>query len=253
MAIVSNEVRFSNDTYDNMFNKFSQFLSECKTAEDLEKNATKYDFQIMEQQNLRSNSSNIGLQPLQNTREAVKWAFAQANEGSISEIYQNSADGRFVAVAVTKVHPVGYLDMQSVQDYLRSEVLNDKKAEMLIKKLEGAKTVADAQAKGAKIDTVKQITFGSPVYVQATGKSEPALAGAVVSAKAGDFHATPLKGNGGVYVFQVLNENKPEGENKFDAKVAETQLTQRAMQAASRFMQELYQKANITDNRYLFF
>jgi peptidyl-prolyl cis-trans isomerase D len=30
-------------------------------------------------------------------------------------------------------------------------------------------------------------------------------------------------------------------------------LSQQAMQAASRFMSELYQKANVVDNRYLFF
>ena len=151
VAIVSNEVRFSNDTYETTFNQFSQFLSECKTADDMEKNAAKYGYTVQEQMNLRSNVSTIASN-IPNTREAVKWAFAQANEGSISEIYQNSADGRFVAVAVTKVHPVGYLDQKSVEDYLRAEVLKDKKAEMLIKQLGGAKTVADAQAKGAMVD-----------------------------------------------------------------------------------------------------
>ena len=33
----------------------------------------------------------------------------------------------------------------------------------------------------------------------------------------------------------------------------EKQLQQKAMQAAGRFIQELYQKAGIVDNRYLFF
>ena len=36
-------------------------------------------------------------------------------------------------------------------------------------------------------------------------------------------------------------------------KLVEQQLRQQASQAASRFIQELYLKANVVDNRYLFF
>ena len=81
------------------------------------------------------------------------------------------------------------------------------------------------------------------------------MAGAVVATKDKEFHAAPVKGNGGAFVFQVLNVAKTgEGaEDKGHEKQIETQLKQTAMQAASRFMQELYQKAKITDNRYLFF
>ena len=108
---------------------------------------------------------------------------------------------------------------------------------------------------GAKVDTVKQISFGLPVFVQATGSSEPALAGAVVATKQGDFHAVPVKGNSGAFVFQVIGVNKTaeNGEDKEHTHQIEDQLKQTAMQAASRFMQELYQKAKIKDNRYLFF
>ena len=49
-----------------------------------------------------------------------------------------------------------------------------------------------------------------------------------------------------------FEEMKAEGA-KFDAKTQEGMLRQQAMQAAGRFMQELYQKANVKDNRYLFF
>ena len=49
----------------------------------------------------------------------------------------------------------------------------------------------------------------------------------------------------------VLTKVHPAGYRDLDG--VKEELKQRAMQAASRFMQELYQKANITDNRYLFF
>jgi peptidyl-prolyl cis-trans isomerase D len=51
---------------------------------------------------------------------------------------------------------------------------------------------------------------------------------------------------------QVTKKTPREGA-KFDAKQTEEQLKNMAMQAAGRFMQELYLKADIVDNRYLFF
>ena len=41
-------------------------------------------------------------------------------------------------------------------------VMRDKKFDVLKAKLDGVKSIADAQAKGAKIDSVKQISFASP-------------------------------------------------------------------------------------------
>ena len=114
------------------------------------------------------------------------------------------------------------------------------------------KSIADAKAKGAVVDSVRQITFAAPAFVQAAGASEPVLSGAVASMKAGQFSAAPVKGNGAAYVFQVLAKKEREGV-KYDDKQQMTQLKQRALQAASRFMNELYFKANVKDNRYLFF
>lgn len=259
VAIVSNEVRFSNDTYETAFNQFSQFLSECKTAADMDQNASKYNYQVLDQQNLRSNASAIGNQALSNTREAVKWAFAQANEGSISEIYQNSADGRFVAVAVTKVHPVGYLDQQSVEDYLRAEVLKDKKADMLIKQLAGAKTVAEAQQKGALVDTIGHITFPSTVNVK--GQRERGLSGAVAATQVGQNANHVVKGTNGVFLFQVLNrESRDSVAAPFERRKQENQLVQRAMSVLTpsqynpytTIFDVLMEKAKVQDNRYQF-
>ncbi|MBQ3878486.1 MAG: SurA N-terminal domain-containing protein [Prevotella sp.] len=261
VAIVSNEVRFSNDTYENMFNEFSKFLSECKTPADMDQNVTKYAqqrFQVMEQKNLRSNANTIGTpSALANTREAVKWAFAQASEGSISEIYQNSADGRFVAVAVTKVHPVGYLDQQSVEDYLRAEVLKDKKADMLIQKLGGAKTVAEAQAKGALVDTIRHITF--PATVSVKGQRESGLSGAVATTEVGKTVSHVVKGTNGVFLFNVVSRDAKEG-TAFDRREQENKLIQRALSSLTpnqynpytTLFDVLMEKAKVQDNRYQF-
>ena len=184
------------------------------------------------------------------TREAMKWIF-DAEAGQVSPLYECGSNDHLLVVAVDKIHSKGYRSFDAVKDDLKSFVLRDKKFDILKEKLAGVKSIADAQAKGAKVDSVKQISFSSPAFIQSTGSSEPALTGAVVATKAGEFHATPVKGNNGAFVFQVLNTDTQKAS--FIVKDYEKQLQSRAQQAASRFLQELYQKADIIDNRYLFF
>ena len=182
----------------------------------------------------------------------MKWIF-DAKEGDVSPLYECGNNDNLLVVALTKIHPVGYRDLDGVKDMLKQEVMRDKKFDQLAAKLANVKSIADAQKAGAKVDTVKQITFGAPVFVQATGSSEPALSGAVSAVKQGSFSPAVVKGAGGAYVFQVLRKGQPEGANKYVEKAAEQRLQQQALQAASRFINELYQKANVVDNRYLFF
>ena len=250
VAVIKHTIDFSKQTYSDAYNKFSQYVSENNSIEGLEKNAEKFGFKVNERNGM-SNAEHY-VAGIRSTREAMKWIF-DAKPGQVSPLYECGSNDHLLVIGLTKVNPAGYSDLETVKEVVTADVLRDKKFDVLKGKFDGVKSIADAQAKGAKIDTVKQITFGSPVFVQATGSSEPILAGAVASTKAGQFHAGALKGNGGVYVFQVLEEKKPEGEAKFDAKATEGQLAQRAMQAASRFMQELYLKAGVTDKRYLFF
>ena len=249
VAIIKHTIDFSKQTYSDAYNKFSQYVSENKTLESLEQNAQKFGFTVEERADIANYEHNVA--NIRGTREAMKWIF-DAKAGDVSPLYECGNNDRLLVIALTKVHPVGYRDWESMKDELTQEVMRDKKFDQLSKKLQGVKTIADAQKQGARVDTVRQITFAAPVFVQATGASEPALSGAVAATKAGAVSAQPVKGNGGVYFFQVQDRQERQGV-KFDAKQQEQTLRQQAQQAAGRFMQELYRKANVTDNRYLFF
>ena len=249
VAVIKHTVDFSKGTYSEAYNKFSQFVSENKTIADMEKNAAKFGYTVSPRQDLANSEHNVA--GLRATREAMKWIF-DAKEGQVSPLYECGNNDHLLVVALTKIHPVGYRALESVQDMVKAEVVRDKKFEQLKEKLAGVADIAAAQAKGARVDSVNQITFGAPVFVQATGASEPALAGAVASAKQGDFSKALVKGNGGAYLFKVLKKSEREGA-KFDDKAVEQQLQMQALQSARIFIQELYQKANVVDNRYLFF
>ena len=249
VAVIKHTIDFSKSTYSDAYNKFSQFVSENKTIEDMEKNAAKFGFQVTPRKDLFNSEHNVA--GLRATREAMKWIF-DAKEGEVSPLYECGNNDHLLVVALTKINPVGYRSLSSVQDMVKAEVIRDKKFEQIQQKLAGVADIAAAKAKGAQVDSVKQITFNAPVFVQSTGASEPALAGAVAGLKAGDFSKAVVKGNGGAYLFKVLKKAAREGV-KFDDKQMEQQLQMQATQAARLFIQELYQKAGVVDNRYLFF
>ena len=249
VAVVKHTIDFSKATYSEAYNKFSQYVSENKTLEQLEKNAGKFGYRVQERKDLFNSEHNVA--GLRATREAMKWIF-DAKAGEVSPLYECGSNDNLLVVALTKVNPVGYRSLSDVQDILKPEVLRNKKFEQIKAKFAGVADIAAAKAKGARVDSVKQITFSAPVFVQATGSSEPALSGAVSALKQGDFSKALIKGNGGAYLFRIIKKAQREGAN-FDEKTVERSLSQRAQQAAGRFLQELYQKANVVDNRYLFF
>ena len=249
-AVIKKTIDFSKDTYSKAYNKFSSFVSANQTPESIQKNAKSSGYMVQDAKDITTSTHTlVGINA---TREAMKWLF-DAKEGEISPMYECGNNDQLLLVVLDKIHPKGYrsYDDPQVKEFLKTEVLRDKKAEQLMAKAKDVKNIASAKAKGAKVDAVNQITFAAPVFVMSVGASEPALSGAVAATAKGKFSSRPVKGNAGVYVFEVTGRTMRPG--KFDAKTEEQKTRQKALQYAGNFMNELILKANIEDNRYLFF
>ena len=250
-AVIKKVVDFSKATRSNAYNKFSEFVAKSSTVADLEKNAPKSGYQVQSLNDISTAEHYVGGIP--GTRAALKWLF-EAKQGEVSPLYECGNNDHLMVIALTAVHPQGYRswDDAQVKEILKREVIKDKKAEKLMAKLKGVNSIAAAQAKGAKVSSVNQITFAAPAFVQATGSVEPALSGAVAGTAAGKFSKAPVKGNAGVYVFQVVKKSMRAG-SKYDETLVMQQAAQANMQLVGNFMQDLILKAKVVDNRYLFF
>ena len=249
-AVIKKTVDFSKDTYRTAYNKFSAFVGANQTADAIIKNAAKSGYSVQEAKDI--STAQHYLVNIRSTRDALKWLF-EAKEGDVSPLYECGDNNHLLVVILNRINPVGYRSLKDAQvkEMVKAEVLKDKKAEQLMAKLNGVNSIAGAKAKGAIVSPINQITFASPVFITATGASEPALSGAVAAVAKGAFDKTPVKGNAGVYMFQVIGRTmRPV---KYDAQAQEQKLRQRAMQYAGNFMNELYLKAKVVDNRYLFF
>lgn len=253
-AVIKKEIRFSDDTYSKAYNRFSQFVTQSQASlADLQKHATKFGYTVQDLNDFATSSHTVGNVGGSGIRDAIKWIF-EAKEGQVSQLFEAGKENdQLLVLCMTKIHPQGYRpwDDAQVKEILKREVIRDKKAEMIMAKLKGVNSIAAAQAKGAKVSTVNQITFAAPAFIQATGAAEPALSGAVAATAQGKFCSAPVKGNAGVYVFQVVKKQMRPG--KYNEEQQIQMCRQRAMQYMGNFMQDLVFGAGVVDNRYLFF
>lgn len=253
-AVIKKEIRFSDNTYSKAYNRFSQFVTQSQASlADLQKHATMFGYTVQDLNDFATSSHTVGNVGGSGIRDAIKWIF-EAKEGQVSQLFEAGKENdHLLVLCMTKIHPQGYRpwDDAQVKEILKREVIRDKKAEMIMAKLKGVNSIAAAQANGAKVSTVNQITFAAPAFIQATGAAEPALSGAVAATAQGKFCSTPVKGNAGVYVFQVVKKQMRPA--KYNEEQQIQMCRQRAMQYMGNFMQDLVFGAGVVDNRYLFF
>lgn len=251
VAIVKRPIDFSEETHNQVWNKFSAFLAANQKQEDIEANAAKEGYAVQTAQYIGAGDHYIG--NVRGTTDALRWAF-KSKVGDVSELYEaGNANDQLLVVMLTAIHKKGMRDFkdENLQNILKEEVMKDKKAAQLMEKIQGAKSVAEvAKQNGAVQDTVSHITFGAPVFVQKVASSEPVLSGAASVAKKGQF-VSGIRGEGAVYAFQVLEKKTLEG--KFDQKQEETQQASSLTRSLGGIMQVLARKAKIEDNRYLFY
>lgn len=249
VAVVKREVEFSKETYNAAYNKFSQFVAQNTTIDSMVKNAEESGYTLMPRTDLSSAKHYVG--GVRSTREALKWIFA-AKPGEVSPLYECGENDHLMVVALDKIHEAGYRDINSVAEMLKAEIRRDKKAEKIMEEMKKYNSIAQVKGmKDAVSDSVKHVTFSAPAYISVTRSSEPVI-GAVAAKTAANKVSAPIKGNGGVYMIQVYAKEK--GSEKFDAKQEETTLTNMAVRiAGNQLINDLYQKAKVVDQRYLFF
>lgn len=252
VAVIKRTIDFSKDTYSKAYNKFSSFLAGNATAADIEANAAKEGYNIQTRKGMGSSEHYVA--GVRSTRDAMRWIFdGDTKPGAVSPLYECGDNDHLLVVILDGVNPKGYANMDDdqVKSFLTTEVQKDKKAAILLEKMEAAKSIEDvAKMEGAVTDTIKHINFASNAFISKVGASEPALSGSVSSAKQGDFKAG-IKGNSAVYAYKVLAQDKTAGE--FDKKKEERTAAQMMLRSLGNFTSELYDKADVVDHRYLFY
>ena len=250
VAAVVKELQFSDDTYSDEYNRFSSFIASNATLEQIEANAAQAGYTVRPISAINSSAHQIN--SIHGTRDAVKWLFDEAKTGDVSQLYECGDNDRLLLVALTGINKQGDAPLDKVRDIIRSELIGEQKSAQLLEQCQGVKSVAEARnLKDAVVDTVSHITFAAPTFVRATVSSEPVISAVATKTAKGEF-AGPVKGNGGIYMLQVLSKSDKAGD--YDPATEKQALAQTNLRTALQsVIEELYLNANVKDQRYKFF
>lgn len=250
VAVVKRPVDFSKETYNKAYNEFSQFISENQTLAELEANAEDAGYRLLERADLSSSEHTIG--SVRGTKDALRWVF-DANVGEVSGLYECGDNDRMLVVAVSGITPEGYRSLDQVKMELSLELAREKKAEKILADLKAANVTSFEQfaaLEDAVSDSLKYVTFGAPAYVTSLRSSEPQVS-AYVNEEMNKVSA-PIKGLAGVYVLQPYGVEKQE--QTYNAETEERTISnQYARSVMQQLINDLYLKANVADQRYIFF
>lgn len=248
VAVVKCPVEFSKETYSDAYNKFSQFVAQNTTLEDMKKNAEEAGYSLIPRSDFPSNAHYVG--NIHSTQDALRWIF-DAKVGEVSPLYECGDNDHMIVVGLEGINKKGYVNINKVANMLRAEIIRDKKAEQLMGQMNGFNSLAQVKKmKDAVSDSVKHVTFNAPAYISVTHASEPVIS-AYASKTDVDKVSAPIKGNAGVYMIQVYAKDK--GSEEFDAKKEEATLTSMGSAYANQCIYELREKGEVIDQRYLYF
>lgn len=247
-AIIKRPIEFSNETYNTAYNKISQFLAANNNYDDFVKNAEDNGFNLRNYSQFRSDAHLIN--GVAGTTEALRWIF-NANVKDVSQLYDCGNGDHLMIIALSHINKKGYKPISEVQNLLRAELLREKKAEQLKASFTNVNSFETVkQIKDIETDSITHISFAAPAFVSITRSNEPALSGLAEQVEIDQLSA-PIKGNGGVFIFQPYNKNTLE--NEFNETTEANRLSNQYMGWASQFMGDLLLKANVEDTRYLYF
>ena len=210
LATISHEAYASPKTGDDARAKLQDFLNKNKTAKDFVENAAKAGFQALPA-TITPSTAQLGQNPytgqgIRETRKAIKWAF-DSKKNQVSPIFSDNKDC-LVAVCLDEIYDGDYMPWNApeLKEALTNKVRNSKKADALMAQFKGKANDLNGYAKlmGAQVDSA-QVVFASNFTPKL--ENEAGLAGRIAGSPKGKL-VGPVKGENGVYVFQVYDVQK---------------------------------------------
>jgi peptidyl-prolyl cis-trans isomerase D len=246
VAFVQHLIEPSQQTRQQIFNAASDFVSKATNYEEFKKLVGEKGMVKRTANNLAPNERNIA--GLESPREVIRWAYNNASKNDVSDIYE--LGDKFVVAALTEVKEKGIAPMEQVREQLLTEVRKNKKAAQFsdeFKKL-AYKTIDELGANIQQpVNDAQNITFNS--FSLPYVGIEPEVIAAISISPKGKM-SEPLKGNNGVFVFEVIN-NIPSDQTDYSVdkiRIANEWRTRVEYQT----FEAMKKKADIKDKRVKF-
>jgi peptidyl-prolyl cis-trans isomerase D len=249
IAVLARNIVPSSDTYQSVYAEASKFAGENRNLKDFDKAIQKNGLLKKIAPRLSKNETFIA--GLSSPREMIRWAF-NAELGDVSQVYEFG--NRYVVAALTAIREEGTAPFEQVKEEIRFFVAKEKKAEYL--KNELAKLMpTDLNSAASKLNTTigeaRNVSFSSN-QIEGLG-FEPVLIADVVSAEKNKVEG-PVKGNNGVYLYEVTIITSALNLDKVDLKPEINKLQSDLQQRAIfQVVNALKESTEIVDERSKFY
>jgi len=251
LAIITKKTEPSKETTDAIYNAASAFAGENLTIDDFDKAVISKKLTKKSAEEVTPMTNTIS--GLESPREIVRWMYdADTKKGAISKVFDLQT--AYVVAALKEIREKGIPTLDQIKTKIEPLAKRDKKADMIIKKINAMKTAGTsldilALKDSAKVDTLDYITFSS--YSIPGYGPEPAVLGKLFTMKAGTM-SEPIKGNMAVFVIYLEKYIDPAPTTDYKSTIG--QLVQNFK---SRAGYELYpaleKNAKVVDKRWMFY
>lgn len=248
IATIELELVASDLTRNEAFRNADTFAAEVGNRTEFTKKAEAAEYKIIQANNLDANSRNIN--NIQNAREIVRWAFAEASKEEVSSVFE--LDNTYIVATLVARKEEGEATLADVREQIEAIVKNEKKAAVIIEKLKGKTTLEELKAvfpNDASMNEVPNLKLSASV-IPGIGFAPRAI-GSLFGIANGQI-TLPIQEDVGIIVGK-LNTITPASEIA-DYTLYQGQLTQNASQRVSyQVMMALQELAAVKDFRYKFF
>ena len=240
-------------TQDEAYKKASEFRNAItgNAKDEFEKATKKYGLAKSVANNLKE--SDRTMTGIPGTLEVIRWAF---NEKRALNDYSDviSTESNLIVAQIVKIREEGTAEVDDVREKVTRLVINEKKAEMLTKKLEdAAKSSKTLDEIASKVQSVVQPFFNVNFYsnnVQFAG-NDMKLVGYVCGLKLNTM-SQAIVSNDGVSILLVEGVNKPDAPKDLDTRKIALfdQQKQQAYNAVYEGMKKMFK---VEDFRYKYY
>ncbi|GAB3194864.1 peptidyl-prolyl cis-trans isomerase D [Pontibacter aydingkolensis] len=251
IAAVQRSVEASETTRDVAYAIADELSGTSGSAEEFRENVAK-NKSLVKEEAKEIGKNQIMVNNLNNSRELVRWAYANDTEiGDVSKVFE--IEDKFVVATLTGKREKGYAKIEDIKEELTAAVRNQVKAEQIIEKLKGQKgsldQIAASYGPNAMVKTADNVTLASTA-IPGFGV-EPVAIGKAFGMKQGS-RSAPIEGQNGVLIVELVNLDQAPEINDF-SNVKEQLRTSRAGNVQSKAFEAIKDKADIKDNRVKFF
>ncbi|MCK6606782.1 peptidyl-prolyl cis-trans isomerase D [Flavobacterium aquaticum] len=241
MGTVAQKIQPSEATIDAIYTKASQLEADANENKDFAAIAKKAGFEVVPATNLKGSDEYV--QGIGSQREIVRWSFNKDTE--IGDVRRFEVPQGFVIAKLKDRNESGLLPIDIAKLQVEPIIKNQKKAEIIKKKMSGSSLEAVAKASGASVQIAAGVSLKAPVIPNIG--NEPKVVGKAFGLTPGKTSEI-IEGTSGMFMVRAKAVTKAPEVPSYETYITQDRSQNRSYAISMSYI-ALKDKAEIKDNR----